>query len=224
MQSRTSLASLVALALCACGDPPRLYGSQGTTAEQNRDQTDAGAPAPDLAQVAYPAGPYGNQIGDTLRDLTLAGYRMTPQQTDSTKLPWDTAIHLADFHANPACTCLLITVGASWCEACVEEQPALITDVSGDPGFCVLGILQEGMQQQVIATRDDVDAWTQQFQENFTVALGTRLSEHLFDGYGSTIGLPFNLIVDPHTMQVLDNVQGFESQIYQHATQKCAGN
>jgi hypothetical protein len=224
MAPRPTLVSFLALALAACGGPPRLYGTQGTTAEQNRDQTDGGTAAPDMAQVAYPAGPYGNQIGDTLRDLTLAGYRMTPDHTDSTQLTWDTSIHLADYHANPSCACMLITIGASWCQACQEEQPSLADDVAADPGFCVLGILQEGMQQQVIATKDDVDAWTQQFQENFTVALGTRNSEHLFDGYGSTIGLPFNLIVDPRSMQVLDNVQGFDPQIHQYATQKCGGN
>src|SRR5262245_37953881 len=33
-------------------------------------------PGPDMAQVSYPAGPYGNQPGDTLADLPFAGFRL----------------------------------------------------------------------------------------------------------------------------------------------------
>src|SRR5438309_347231 len=66
------------------------------------------APGPDLAMAAYPAGPYGNQAGETLANLAFEGYRLTPVDTDSSLLTWDKTIRLGDFHANPKCKCLLI--------------------------------------------------------------------------------------------------------------------
>jgi hypothetical protein len=216
-----SFSLLLALPLVACGGPVRLYGDNGSPSQQAANADMAVAPSPDLAPPPYPPGPYGNQMGDTLRDYTLAGYRLSPAQTDSTKLTWDTSIKLSEFHANSTCACLLISMGASWCPACMDEQPALADDVATDPSFCVLEILQEGLQMGVVATHADVDAWTQQFMENFYVVQGTALTEHLFDGYGSTIGLPFNLIVKPSSMTVEGVVQGFESDIYTKAMQLC---
>src|SRR5438132_1604377 len=85
-----------------------------------------------------------------------------------------------------------LAIGATWCPACQDEQPKLIADVSEDPSFCVLGILQEGPVQDKTATRGDVDDWTQHFAENFWVVQGNAATNKLLDGYGSVIGLPFN--------------------------------
>jgi hypothetical protein len=136
-------------------------------------------------------------------------------------LPWDSTIAFGDYNANPACKCLVITIGALWCSACQDEQPSLATDVSGDPSFCVLGILMDGQNQGVAATKADVDTWTQYFKQNFTVAQGTPASENLLNGFGSTIGLPFSFIVKPQTMTVLSTVQGFDPQMHANATALC---
>ena len=97
--------------------------------------------APDMALKIYPEGPYGNHEGDTLVDVFAEGYRFTVDKTTVAQVTWDTNIRLNDFYNNPACKCLLITIGATWCTACQEEQPAIIADVVSDPNFCVLGIL-----------------------------------------------------------------------------------
>ena len=178
------------------------------------------APSPDLAPpppAAYPKGPYGNLKGKTLPNLALAGYRLTPAQTDSTKLTWDKTIRLSDYYNNPKCACMIITIGATWCGNCQVEQGDLINDVQQDPNFCVLGILDEGTQQQTPAIKTDVDDWTTMFNQNFTVALGTDQTQSLFNGYGDAngiIGLPFTLIVDPKTMKVTGNVQGYDPNIH----------
>ena len=60
-----------------------------------------------------------------------------------------------------------------------------------------------------------MEAWTQEYQQNFYVVQGnTKTWNPLVKGYGSTIGLPFNLILKPQTMQVVDVVQGFNPQIH----------
>src|SRR5579872_4113465 len=134
---------VVFAALAACGAPsrgqsrgPGVSGTDGAPGPGGDGGTsgpglDAGGVAP-----AYPAGPYGHQIGDTLPNLVLSGYRLTRTQTDSTRLPWDTNIQFADYH-QPSCQCLLVTIGALWCTACQQEQPQLVSDVAGDPSFCV---------------------------------------------------------------------------------------
>jgi hypothetical protein len=85
----------------------------------------------------------------------------------------------------------------------------------------VLGIVQEGRAQQSMATQDDVDAWTTHFNQNFTVAQGSKTTERLLSGFGTTIGLPFSFVVDPASMKVLDVVQGFSPDIHDHAVSLC---
>ena len=161
---------------------------------------------------AYPVGPYGNQVGDTMADFTAAGYSATHV--------WSTAMKLSDIRANPACKCLVLTIGATWCGACQDEQPDLVSDTTSDPNFCVLGILQEG-PSGAVATKTDVDNWENAFHQNFPVMQGNATTEKLMHGYGSEIGLPFSLIIKPGTMTVLENVQGYASNMHSHARSLC---
>jgi hypothetical protein len=170
---------------------------------------------PDLAMpasTAYPSGPYGNQLGDTLADITGQGYSATGA--------WSNSLRLSDLHDNPACKCILVTIGASWCGACQAEQPDLVSDVGSDPAFCVFGILQEGETQDP-ATTSDLDAWEGTYNQNFPVMLGTPDTEQLMANWGSSVGLPFAFIVKPSTMTVLDNTQGYASDLYSYARSKC---
>lgn len=220
-----SLAASIFLAACGGGGNNYSWGSLDgggggggdMAGAQNNNPVDM-APA----QPVYPPGPYGNALGKTIKDITLQGYRLTRQQTDSTKLQYaDISLH--DYHANPRCKCLLITVGALWCGACRQEQPQLVQDVSGDSNFCVLGIVQEGQSPGMAATKDDVDAWTQEFMQNFFVAQGTPTTNHYFDPYvqNGMIGLPFNLVVTPADMKIVDSWQGFDPQGHMHAMNSC---
>jgi hypothetical protein len=176
--------------------------------QQPRDMADP-APQP----TAYPQGPYGNQLGDTLGDLTAPGYR-----ADGT---WSSAISLSDVRAGSACECMILTLGATWCSACQYEQPDLVAAVSSDPALCVVGVLQEGATRGVMAERADVDDWVGYYHQNFVVLQGTPEYEDLMFGYGSSVALPFTLIVKPQTMEVLDNVQGYASDLHTYARSLC---
>jgi hypothetical protein len=216
---------VVLVALVGCGGPQRGSGSPGPGTDGGATLADSGSGGIGGSDggsglSAYPAGPYGNQIGDTLPNVALAGYRLTPAQTDSTRVPWTTNIQFGDYH-QPACQCLVVTIGAIWCTACQQEQPQLVSDVAGDSSFCVLGVLQEGQFQGTPATRADVDTWTQGFSQNFSVAQGSTATDDLLNGFGSTIGLPFSFVVKPSSMKVLDVVQGFDPQIHANAMAEC---
>ena len=164
------------------------------------------------ASTPYPPGPYGNQIGETMPDVSAPGYLANQS--------WSTSVRLSQLRANPACKCIVVTIGASWCGACQYEQPDLVSDVSSDAGFCVLGILQEGPSGDV-ATRPDLDAWEGTYHQNFPVLQGNASTEQLMSGYGSSVGLPFTLIMKASTMTVLDNVQGYDSNLHAHARSLC---
>lgn len=208
------------LGLAGCNaTPPPLYGDQPVKHEEGPAPT-----PPDMAMVKYPEGPYGNQEGETLADINFAGYRMSPGNQDPEKLMWDETIKLGEFHANPACKCLLVTWGATWCGACQQEQPALVADIQKDPSFCVINILQEGPKNGTLATQSDVKEWASHFQQNFPVVIGTKQTQSLWNGWAmnGVIGLPFNFIVQPRTMKVLGNVQGFSPTIHDEAMALCA--
>ncbi len=213
---RNTIVFAGALALVGCS------GGGGDLRNHFKDM----ATPPDMAmKPMYPSGPYGNHPSDVLADWTVSGYRLTTANTDSTKVPWETDIKLSDYYMDPTCKCLLLTVGARWCGACQQEQPSVIADVQQDPHFCVMGILIDGLQPGVAATKDDVDAWTQMYKQDFTVVQGTFAStQGLFKGWDmqGTIGLPFSLIVKPGDMTVAtDAVQGFDPNIYSNAMAAC---
>lgn len=170
---------------------------------------------------SYPAGPYGNQVGDILQNMVLAGYRLTPQQRDPSALGWATDIAFQEFHDNPACSCLLISIAASSCGICAQEQPYLVREVAADPAFCVLNILEEGLKQGVWATKQDVDNWVNKYKQNFFVVQGNATTKTLKKGYGPTIKLPFNFIVRPDTMKIRGVVQGFDTRIHTKAMSLC---
>lgn len=214
------------LAMVACSTAPEQQWNNNGGG--NGGQPDAGTVAdladpPDLTPPPpmYPKGPYGNQTGKTLPNLKLQGYRLTPAQTDATKLTWDKTIQLGDYYQNPKCACMVITVGATWCGYCKEEQRDLIADVKKYSNFCVLGILDEGGPQPgVPATKEDVDDWTAEYHQNFTVAQGTsQAAQTLFNGYAvdGVIGLPFSLYVDPMTMKVKGSSQGYNRNLHADA-------
>ncbi|MSP60407.1 MAG: hypothetical protein EXR72_08705 [Myxococcales bacterium] len=224
---RTFTASLIALAACSEGGG-RGWGSGSDDGGVGADDgfQPGGTPdltmkaQPDLAMASYPAGPYGKKTGDTLGDFASAGYRLSPQETDSSNLMWDTTIRLANYHNNKQCKCLLITMGARWCGPCKQEQPKLVQAVDSDPEFCVMGVLQEG-NSMAPASRNDVDAWTATFHQNFFVTQGNIGTSNILKAQGGTIGLPFNLIVDPRSMEILEIVQGYDPQIHAYARQTC---
>ena len=214
--------AVLTIVASGCGAPPSLYG------EGNVRLPGGGGVvgAPDMARPAppsYPTGTVGNQVGEVIPNLSLTGYRLTPETTDFEALQIVKDITFGEYHTNPACKVFLVTMGASWCTACQQEQPYLTREVSGDPAFCVINILQEGHNQERDATQADLDEWVGKYNQSFNVVLGNKSTRNLWQGYGPVINLPFNLIIKPQTMEVLETVEGFDTGIYRKAM-KLAGN
>lgn len=234
MRSVVAVASAFACMVLACSSaskpafsPPADDGG----GDDGSATSSSGSGSGGTSVPGYPPGPYGSAIGFTLNDFSASGYRLGPGQTDSTKLPW-TTIDVAEYHTSPVCKCLLVTIGATWCGDCMAEQPMLVQAHAQDPSFCVMGVLQadigtNGMQEN--ATKADVDAWTQMYQQNFYVVQGSDLTmEALLVGQGTgtsagsgTVALPFSLIVKPSTMKIVGRIAGVNLNAHDYAMGLC---
>ncbi len=217
---RVAVAGLVAALLVACS------GGGGGDARNHWDLKMGPPPDMTMGPPPYPMGTQGNKVGDIIPDLKLPGYRLTTAQTDSSKLTWDETIALSDYYNNSANSCMILSMGATWCGECQQEQPALIGDVQSTQGLAVLDILFEGPTQGTGSTMQDVTNWTQQYHQDYFVVQGTEQTfQQLAVGYGNmgVIGLPFNLIISTKTMKVLEEVEGFDPSIGTRAMTDCAG-
>src|SRR5262249_2451708 len=71
------------------------------------------APPPGMALSTDPPPPYGTTPDDTIADFSAMGYRLTPQQTDPSRLPFE-SIRLSDLRSNPKCRCIALVLFAAW--------------------------------------------------------------------------------------------------------------
>lgn len=107
-----SAASLLALGLSACADPPPLYGDAPATAGNNTMVPET--PKPDLAMDPYPGGPYGVAQGDTVDDIDLPGYRLSLADNDIATVPWEDSITLASVRSQSNAKCIWLAFDAYW--------------------------------------------------------------------------------------------------------------
>ncbi len=63
------------------------------------------------------------------------------------------------------------------------------------------------------ATKASVDTWISAYSCNYDVVLDPLGGKSIFPGTGGTIGLPYNLIVDPRTMKITKIIQGDGSSV-----------
>lgn len=223
--------SLFALApLAGCGDPPSLYGDTSSSSSAGGGQQPPDNKPSKPTRLDYPAGPYSSNMGEVIPNFKFGGYRLSPGHNDSSQLKWDETIEMNDFHNDPKVKCMLFSYGASWCGACQQEQGALPSDVAADPTFGVINILIEGPGNgSNKVSKSDVDDWTQHFMQNYPVVYGGNSTEDsradlkaMWNPYGPSIGLPFNIIVKVPSMTVVDVIQGFSQTIHKDAMDKCA--
>ena len=65
-------------------------------------------------------------------------------------------------------------------------------------------MLMEGAQNgSNKVTKDELDTWTGMFHQNYPSVMGDgKIHQKIWQGWGPSIGLPFNLIIDRETMVI----------------------
>lgn len=159
------------------------------------DPTSAGADAGDLEPPAecaltapppgwtFPDGPYGTDVGDTFENLVL---------DDCADTPVDVGDVLAQSEL------LLFSVGAGWCEPCIEESEILDKQIFR--AYCARGLRVVQVLFQDDQSRPATGLFCQQWTERFAMSFPV-LKDPLFETErfftSITEQTPVNLLVEP---------------------------
>jgi hypothetical protein len=197
---------LVAATLSGCGSneagiPPALYD-----AIQNRK-----------SDAAYPAGPYGTEVGSTAPDLCFEGWK------DPAGAGYDPArlspLCFSDFYdpTGASSKLLLVNSSALWCTACRYEyggsgdRPSLSERLAERKarGFEILGTLFQN-EKAAPASGAEAAAWAETYGVAFPFALD---ESHALGVFASPTIAPFNLLLDTRTMHVVLALEGDEPAV-----------
>ncbi|MEL6179696.1 MAG: TlpA disulfide reductase family protein [Myxococcota bacterium] len=179
-QTFVHVASLILLAglvsSISCGELPDGGGSGGDDGEG------------DVTRNAYPSC-YGKAEGELLENLVFLQ-------------PDETPVSMNDFYQDPSNKVMLVSTSASWCGACIEEQPALqaMYDRFGDQGLVVLVALFEDAQFNP-ATPELAGDWRERYELNGVDVVAD--PDFLFEDYYDASLTPMNMIVDLSTMTIV---------------------
>lgn len=172
---------------------------------------DLGAPE-SCVHLGYPAGPFGTEAGDVLRNACFEGWsRPDREPHDAEALE---PLALSDFHDPDdarGIRLLLINTAALWCSACRIEHETLPEHVEAlaPRGLVVLTALFQGVEREP-ATLEDMRIWVELYRTNFPIVLDPSYS---FGLYASAETAPLNLVVDPRNMRILRKYIGDQSAV-----------
>jgi hypothetical protein len=161
---------------------------------------------------AYPEGPYGTAVGETLPDLCFSGW---PDPAAAGHDPERAEpVCLRDFHGDPEARVLLVNSSALWCVACRAEyggsgdRPGLADRLREREarGFRLLGTLFEANEPEP-ATIAEASAWARTYAIDFPFAVDDDYS------LGTSDIAPTNRVVDTRTMKVLLSQNGDEPAV-----------
>jgi hypothetical protein len=197
------VAPIFALALAACSSPVSLGDpNPGAPKATNPAEPVLAIPTPTPA-LTYPEGPYGKTAGAVIPDMSWDGYR--DGKGDVTK------VDLLDYYdpdGSKGIKVILVEMSALWCGVCRSEAARLAPVYEADwksKGARFVTLIVEGNSHSP-ATQPDVDTWIKTYKCPYDVVLDASMS--LAPPTGGTIGLPYNVIIDPRTMKIDKVVEG----------------
>lgn len=198
-----SLASLLA----ACGGSP---ADEGKSFDNGAAGSTSGGNGTS-GTAAYPAGPYGSEIGSTVQNLEFLGWQNPAAAGfDPSKFK---PIRLSDYY-NPDGTkpakALMINVSARWCVVCKGEYADFRASSRYESlkakGVEFVGVLFEDANQEP-AKPADVQWWAQTYQVEFPFLIDPGFK---MGAYFSADATPLNMVVDTRTMKITAKVLGYD--------------
>jgi hypothetical protein len=220
---------LVGTASCAGEASLPTPSSRGGAIHQTRDDDDeqvnsdsesgesvAINPAPGMAPVEYPLGPYGTKAGAKVENLELYGWR-NPSGV-SFDLERTETIRMSDFY-NPAgagqgIEYILLNVVASWCGVCRSEYSQMDADqvyaALAPRGLEIVGVLYEDNNSEP-SRLVDMTNWAQAFAVAFPFANDPGFKTGRFFDRSAT---PMNMLIDARTMQIVQVGTGYRPDMF----------
>jgi len=189
------------IALASCSSPVSLGDpTPGTKPPTPSDDPVITVPTPSQP-LTYPEGPYGKTAGSVMSQLSWDGYR--DGAGDWTKID---LIDYYDPDGSKGIKVILVEMSALWCGVCRSEAGRLAPIYDAEwkaKGARFITLIVQG-NTKTPATEPDVDSWIKTFKCTYDVVLDPSMSI----ATGGSIGLPYNVIVDPRDMTIYKVVQG----------------
>ena len=170
----------LALLTCVVACGPETEGGEGVCA----DSAD---------RSGYPQGPYGVNEGDTLANLSF-------KDSDGNDFA------LESLYQDGAARLILISTGAGWCSACIEEQPQLEAWAAKykDQGLRVLMTVFEDS----VSNKADV-AYANKWKHDYNLTIPVLADgDAQFSSYYNSDLAPMNMIVEACTMKIVRIIVG----------------
>jgi hypothetical protein len=214
---RRSIVLLVSCAVFGCSSEP-LSGapadSAGGSANGGASATGGSGSTPvSLSRPAYPPGPYGHGVGDTVPNLSFLGWRdPAAAQYNAEQLE---TINLSDFY-NPDGSAekpriIALNASAVWCTVCRAEYRQLQNSHTYSnyhpKGVEMLGVLFEDNDYNP-AKPADLNRWGSAFEVSFPLVLDPGFKTGQFFASDAT---PLNLLIDASDMRVLNVTMGYDA-------------
>jgi len=154
------------------------------------------ATAPDAAptSAAYPAGPYGVEVGDTIANLSFAGWSAPPYAAPGGTLS------LADFYG-PKWKLVVVNVCSVWCGPCKAAYAAFKEKAAdyGAKGVAMVTILYENSDAKPISLDEGAKYGT---DNGIAIPLGIDPGYQLSNGVRPA-EVPAYIVLSAHDMRVL---------------------
>lgn len=202
---RSFHALCLSLLVVACG--PKIVGGDLVRPDAGLSEQDAGEQT-----NAYPEGPYGVTEGETLQNMTFAGYvNQAPEDGFVGDSGYVERFSLQDIR-QLGYRYLLFNVAAIWCVSCQVEAQELPSDFEkwAPLGGYVVSVLKEDAFFEP-ATKAHLDQWISSYSTNYTMLHDPRGE---IDFVLAPAALPTNVMIDLETMKILRVRQGDDPEFF----------
>lgn len=208
-RSRSFRRNLCALALLAFGALANTACSSSNGGEDPGDTSGgatsggAGGMGGMPSMCTYPGTPYGKQAGKVVNGAyQWAGFAEGSDDQVEVKIS-----DYYDCDGTKGVNALLIDVSATWCGACQQEAAEFKNKMNtwGPMGIHILTLMIEDANSKPASVSTALD-WRKQYNLEATATAAD--PKYTFIPTG-TVGLPYQLLVDPRTMKILSVQQGY---------------
>jgi thiol-disulfide isomerase/thioredoxin len=160
---------------------------------------DAG-PAPVSDRTTYPDGPYGSTEGSVVKNHEM---------TNSDGEPYSFMVNI---FADESTTLLLVSTGAEWCSACIEEQPildAFYNEYKAD-GLRIVEVLFEDINFEPADAAIALN-WKEANEVSYDVVADPDFSFEIYQDRSLT---PLVMLIEVNTMTILKMSSGFDETLF----------
>jgi hypothetical protein len=161
------------------------------------------------AVVAYPAPPYGTEVGAVIENLKFVGWKQ-PTAAGYAEGSFET-VSMSDFYdpdGTKSIKLILINASAVWCQPCNLEaghiRDAGLRGTYKAKGVeFIFSLFEDALSNP--AKPQDLVNWSTRYEVDYPMVLDPALKLGSYFAYDAT---PLNLVIDARTMRIVDRLMG----------------